>query len=241
MAPIEPEQLLEEQIAFYRADARSYEAWREEVFERGGGGAFGAACRRDRRDALAALARLAPHGHVLELAAGTGTYTSSLLASADHVTAIDASAESLELARTKLARWADRLIWVRADVFRWRPSRRYDTIFFAYWLSHVPLGRFAAFWQLVCEVLAPNGRVFFIDSTGAESNPGSPGAYREHDDLGEQISVRELHGRRFRVVKVAWPQRDLELRLAELGWRARIVRGELSFWCTAERESSAER
>jgi hypothetical protein len=28
----------------------------------------------------------------------------------------------------------------------WRPDRRYDVVFFGFWLSHVPLERFAAFW-----------------------------------------------------------------------------------------------
>jgi hypothetical protein len=32
-----------------------------------------------------------------------------------------------------------------------------------FWLSHVPLERFGAFWSLVDECLAPGGRVFFVD------------------------------------------------------------------------------
>jgi demethylmenaquinone methyltransferase/2-methoxy-6-polyprenyl-1,4-benzoquinol methylase len=239
VARIERDQLLEEQIAFYRADVHSYEAWCHEVFERSGGGAFGAACRRDRQGALNDLALLGPHGDTLELASGTGFYTSDLLNSAGHVTAVDASAESLALARAKLASAASRLTFVEADLFHWRPIRRYRTIFFAYWLSHVPLRLFEPFWQLVADALAPNGRVYLIDSTGAQSNPGLPGVYREHDDLRNQISTRELDGRVYQVVKVPWTPGDLEARLAKLGWRTRFAQGELSFWGVASREQSA--
>jgi hypothetical protein len=29
------------------------------------------------------------------------------------------------------------------------PDRRYDVVFFGFWLSHVPLERFDAFWSMV--------------------------------------------------------------------------------------------
>ena len=240
MAHIDTDEPCEQQTPFYRADATSYEAWWQDVFERGGGGAFGAACRRDREGALADLARLAPHGSTLELAAGTGSYTASLLESADHVTAVDASAESLALARAKLASSAHRLTLVEADIFHFRPLRRYPMVFFAYWLSHVPLGLFESFWHLVADALAPDGRAFFVDSTGAQSDPGLPGVYREQDDLDNQVSTRELDGRVYRVVKIAWSPGALETRLAQLGWQVRIVQGEVSFWGIASREKAAD-
>jgi len=238
------EQLLEQQIAFYRADAAPYEAWSAEVFARGGGGPYGAACRRDRQSALGDLGRLGPLGEALELAAGTGSYTGALLASADHLTAIDASAESLALARAKLAGFANRLTLVEADIFRWHPVQRYDTVFFSYWLSHVPSSLFEPFWHLVSDALAADGQVFLIDTRpGAQSNPGLPGSsgadYREHDDPDHQVSTRELNGRVYRVVKVAWRPADLEARLSELGWQARLVQGEISFWGTATRRAAA--
>ncbi len=232
------EGLLAEQIAFYRADASAYEAWQAEVFGRGGGGDFGEACRLDRQRALTQLKSFGPRGQVLELAAGTGAYTPALLESADHVTAVDASPESLELARAKLARCSDRVTWVEADIFDWIPPRRYDTVFFAFWLSHVPMNRFEAFWSLVSGALVPGGLVFLVDSAETHANPGGPapraGSYREQDDLDRQVSIRELEGRRFSVVKVAWQPRELERRLATLGWTASLQRGELSIWGSAQ-------
>ncbi len=238
-----PDNLLEEQLAFYRANVASYESWHAEVFEQSGGGPFGAICRRDRTRALNDLGRLAPHGHVLELAAGTGSYTPALLASAASVTAVDASPESLALARRKLAGYAGSLALVEANIFGWRPTRRYDTVFFAYWLSHVPPSRFDAFWQLVADALSPDGRVFLIDSTGTEGNfsysSSDKSSYRACDNVADQTSRRQLNDRVYHVVKVAWRPAALESRLADLGWRAEFVEGVHSLWGSAVRRESA--
>jgi demethylmenaquinone methyltransferase/2-methoxy-6-polyprenyl-1,4-benzoquinol methylase len=230
--------ILDRQLAFYRSDAAAYEAWHTEVFERGGGGSFGEACRRDRQRALTDLEALGPLGRVLELACGTGSYTPFLLARATRVTAVDASPESLDIARSKLAGSAERLAWIEADLFHWTPSRRWDTVFFAYWLSHVPSTRFGTFWSLVEEALVPNGRVFLIDSTGSpiplEYSDGTS-TYRADDDRGAELSRRELDGRTYHVVKVVRGRAELAARLADLGWRASLAEGAHALWGTVVR------
>ena len=57
----------------------------------------------------------------------------------------------------------DRVRFVQADLFTWVPDRRYDVVFFGFWLSHVPPGRFESFWTLVAGCLKEDGRVFFAD------------------------------------------------------------------------------
>jgi ubiquinone/menaquinone biosynthesis C-methylase UbiE len=109
----------------------------------------------------AELERFAPRGDVLELAAGTGNWTRQLVRSADRVTAVDAAPEVLDLNRAKLDGAVD---YVVADVFTWEPPRAFDVCFFGFWLSHVPSGHFAAFWQLVARALKPDGRVFLVDN-----------------------------------------------------------------------------
>ena len=242
----DPDGLIEEQLAFYRADASAYEAWETEVFSRSGGGAMGEALRAERRRLLAQVRGRSPRGQVLELAAGTGTYTEALLESAAEVTAVDASPESLAILRRKLARHTARLRILQADLFSWQPERRYDGVFFAFWLSHVPPRRFDAFWELVQAALAPGGRVCFLDSAGPSSARDPAGAptkevvapgstYREWDCHEDEVSVREVGGRRYRVVKVAWPPAELEERLAALGWRASVARSAVSIWGFATR------
>jgi 2-polyprenyl-3-methyl-5-hydroxy-6-metoxy-1,4-benzoquinol methylase len=111
---------------------------------------------------VAALDRFRPEGEVLEIASGTGMWTAELSRSGAQVTALDSSSEMHEQARRKIG--ADpRARFVRAEVFSWKADSRYDVVFFANWLSHIPPGRFDDFWEIVDQALRPAGRVFFID------------------------------------------------------------------------------
>ncbi len=102
----ELEQLLEEQAAYYRAAAPEY---RDHVLPFPG-----------EDELVGAVDAFQPAGDVLELACGPGTWTGRLLSHAQHVTAVDASAEMLALAS---ARFDDeRVRLVRADVFDWTPD-----------------------------------------------------------------------------------------------------------------------
>ena len=128
--------MLDEQAAFYRAVAAEYE---DHALPFPGGG-----------ELSQALDAFRPTGSVLELACGSGTWTTQLLRHATDVTAVDASAEMLGIASVRLGQ--QRVRFVLADLFSWRPDRRYDVVFFGFWLSHVPPERFASFWSLVAWV-----------------------------------------------------------------------------------------
>jgi demethylmenaquinone methyltransferase/2-methoxy-6-polyprenyl-1,4-benzoquinol methylase len=197
----ELDQLLDEQIAHYRAIAREYEDH---------GIPFEGADELD-----AALDAFRPVGTVLELACGQGRWTGRLLRHADEVTAVDASPEMLEIASRRVD--SDRVHFVRADIFDWEPDRRYDAVFFGFWLSHVPLERFASFWTLIANSLTPGGRVFFVDD-----------AYRTPDELVEGESSTTIRrrlndGSAHRIVKVPHQPADLERRLATLGWAVTVT------------------
>lgn len=162
------------------------------------------------RELQEAVAGFRPVGEVLELACGPGTWTPHLLQHAAAVTAVDGAAEMLAIARSRAA--DDRVTFVHADLFSWRPTRRYDAVFFGFWLSHVPLPRFEHFWQLVDDCLAPNGEVFFVDDS-----------YRAPEELVEgpsssTISRRTGSGVKHRLLKVPHDPADLQERLSTLGW-----------------------
>jgi trans-aconitate methyltransferase len=164
----------------------------------------------------AALDAFRPAGDVLELACGPATWTAQLLAHAAHLTAVDASPEMLAIAAAKVGH-DPRVRFVEADLFRWRPDRRYDVVFFGFWLSHVPLERFESFWSLVAAALAPGGRVFFADD-----------GYRTAEELVEgesstTIERRLNDGTAHRAVKVPHEPQALERRLARLGWRITVT------------------
>jgi len=110
--------------------------------------------------------------------------------------------------------------FVEANLFAWRPTRKYDLVFFGFWLSHVPPERFDAFWRLVSESLAPNGRAFFVDSAYTETSTA-----RDHQLEGPTATTltRKLNdGHEYRIVKVFYEPDALTERLATLGWRADI-------------------
>ena len=200
--------LLAEQVAYYRALAPEYSETAIPELPTGA---------RVREAVVAALEDFGPSGKVLELACGPGTWTSRLLSYADSVTALDAAPEMLQLAAATVR--DRRARFVQADLFAWEPDRRYDVVFFGFWLSHVPLERFEEFWRLIDRCLQQDtGRVAFVDD-----------AFRTPDELvnGECSAVirRQLNdGTAFRAVKVPHTPDELQARLRSLGWNFAVRR-----------------
>ena len=174
-----------------------------------------------------ALEAVRPTGRVLELACGPGVWTGQLLRHATEVTAVDASPEMLAAAAARAD--SDRVRFVRADLFDWVPDRRYDVVFFGFWLSHVPPERFDAFWSLVAAGLAEDGRVFFADD-----------AYRTPDELvhgpsSSTIRRRLADGTSYELVKVPYQPADLEERLRRTGWDITVTATSGPFYWGAGR------
>jgi SAM-dependent methyltransferase len=202
--------VLEEQKRYYAARAPEYDDW---WFRRGR-----YALDRERKarwdadvaEAEAALAAFRPEGSVVELAAGTGLWTTHLARTASRLVAVDSSSETLARNRERVQGDVE---YVVADVFAWKPSERFDLCFFSFWHSHVPEARFAEFWRLVRSALRPGGRVFLVDSgAGDRAHTGRP-AGNEH----ELRSVSD--GREFTIVKRRWEPEELTRAVAPFGFR----------------------
>jgi len=197
----ELERLLVEQLAYYRAIVAEYE---DHAIPGPGG-----------NEVVAALDCFRPAGRVLEVACGTGVWIELLLRHATSVTGVDASPEMLAIASARVS--DERVRFIQADLFTWAPDRRYDVVFFGFWLSHVPLERFESFWSLVSDCLETDGRVFFVDD-----------GYRTPDELiyGDSSSIirrRVNDGASYRAVKVPYEPKRLEERLEGLGWRVTVT------------------
>ena len=207
------EQRLRHQIEYYRARAGEYDEW----FLRQGRYDRGAAHRAAWFDELAiverALAGEIEGDRILELACGTGLWTRHLTATRRLVVALDTSPEVIAINRARVT--AGEVRYVTGDVFALPLAKRFDMVFFAFWLSHVPETRFNEFWQTVRQLLRPGGRVFFVDSL---LEPESTA--HDHDRLtASGVVPRKLNdGRLFHIVKMFHPPADLERRLADLGW-----------------------
>jgi SAM-dependent methyltransferase len=197
------EDVLSAQLAYYGLRAGEYDG---DLYEDPG--------TTDRLELL--LTELAPTGRALELACGTGVWTELLASRVQSLIAIDGSPQMLTAARQRLGGRAVTLL--EADLFDWRPADQYDTVFFAFWLSHVPPSRFETFWGTLRDAVGAGGRVLFVD-TGPEE------AMFERFVPGSSIPMveRQLRdGSTHRVVKVLYEPRDLALRLAAIGWSADI-------------------
>lgn len=192
--------LLDDQIAYYQAIANEYED--HQIDPTGG------------NELAAAVDAFRPTGSVLDLACGFGAWTELLARSASSITAVDASPAMLQRARLRLG---DAPVeFIQSDIFDWRPTQRYDAVFFGFWLSHVPDDKFETFWDLVASCLAPGAPVMFVDDN-----------YRAPTELingpGSSVVERRLNdGTAHRAIKVPHTAAALETRLRALDWDIRI-------------------
>ncbi len=213
--------LLADQVAYYRARASEYDAWWFRTGRFARGPANNAAWHADVavvEQTVEAMLALARPRSVLELACGTGLFTRRLAPHAESVTAVDASPEVIAINRGRVD--ASNVRYVEADLFAWRPHARYDCVFMSFWLSHVPHARFAAFWAMVRDALAPGGFAYVVDSA---HDPTSTAANHPTPDREAGIVTRKLDdGREFRIVKVFYEPATLAARLSDAGFEARI-------------------
>lgn len=209
------EQLLREQRAYYRAVAPVYG-------QSAIPGVSPDALRAAGDELSEAIEAFGVAGDVLELACGPGTWTESLLQSAVSLTAVDAAPEMLAVARSRVR--DERVRFVQADIFEWTPDRRYDCVFFGFWLSHVPPDKFESFWATVSAAVKPDGRVLFCDD-----------GYRTEDELIEGPDSSTIRrslsdGTAYRLVKVPHAPEELEARIRRLGWDITVRRTSGPFY-----------
>jgi demethylmenaquinone methyltransferase/2-methoxy-6-polyprenyl-1,4-benzoquinol methylase len=210
--------ILRQQIDYYRARAGEYDEW----FYRLGRYDRGETLNRQWFDevevvvrALRALGRI---DHALELAAGTGIWTAHLAQMAEHVTAMDASEEMLEINARKLR--AAHVRYVEGDLFEWQPKEQYDLVFFSFWLSHVPPARVPEFLGKVFRATKPGGRVFMIDSLAEQSSTATDQSVETTEQA--QQTRRLNDGREFEIIKVYYRPEVLAPLLKAAGFEADV-------------------
>lgn len=216
--------LLQEQVQYYRDRAPEYDEWffRQGRYDRG---------ENHRQQWFSevsaveiALRAATPSGNILELACGTGLWTQHLTPFATHLTAVDASPEAIAINQQRVG--STSVEYIVVDIFNWTPDRQFDSIFFGFWLSHVPKEQFVSFWQMVKRALKPNGRVFFVDSLFTQKSTA-----QNHATLHQQgYSERKLNdGRTYRIVKIFYEPTWLQKLLQSLGLLGQVYQTENYF------------
>ena len=197
------ERTLGEQMLYYEARAGEYDEWWLRRGRYDHGAVDNEAWFSEQAETRAALISAIPEGgSVADLACGTGIWTVLLAAHANRVTAIDGSVAMLAKAEERLtqAGLVDRVEFLQADLFAWRPSARFDAIFLGFFLSHVPHDMIDGIFRSVHDALNPGGKILFIDSK-RESSASSPD--QPLPEESETIMTRRLNdGRSYRIVKI---------------------------------------
>jgi 2-polyprenyl-3-methyl-5-hydroxy-6-metoxy-1,4-benzoquinol methylase len=210
--------LIQQQIDYYKARASEYDEWflRQGRYDRGT--ELNQQWFQEVDHVRDALNQFQPGGNVLELACGTGLWTQQLSSHAQHIKAIDAAAEALELNRARVQ--SSKVKYLQADIFNWQPVEKYDTIFFSFWLSHVPSLYFDQFWHMLSRGLVSDGRVFFVDSKYETTSTA-----RDHHlgDARDSTVTRRLNdGREYQIVKIFYEREQLEKKLGQMGWDIKV-------------------
>lgn len=200
---------LQEQIAYYRARAGEY----DESIQ--GTGRFAAqekdeTIERDFSRVMDKVRAVAPVENILELAGGTGIWTQELVKLGQSITVVDASPEMLAINRGKVA--DDRVHYIQADLFTWKPEQQYDLVFFGFWLSHIPPERLDSFLDMVSQAVQPRGQVIIIDQWNFL--PGE-----EAITQGTHQTRRLADGQQFTIVKVYYDLDTISNKLKERGFQ----------------------
>jgi 2-polyprenyl-3-methyl-5-hydroxy-6-metoxy-1,4-benzoquinol methylase len=160
------------------------------------------------------LLNLGKFDSILELACGTGIWTETLLQMGKEVTAVDAGPEMLAIARQKLGE--ERIQYQQADLFHWEPAQRYDLLFFANWLSHVPPQALDEFLGKVQQAVRPGGQIAIID----QHQPSDSDKRAAKDAIYATRPVED--GRQFTIVKAFYDLPPLQNKLEGLGFEISI-------------------
>ena len=220
--------ILEDQVEYYRARAGEYDEWWFRTGRYDRGTEFNSLWQAEVfevEDALAKWLSARRPASALELACGTGLFTRRLAPRVGQLTAIDASPEVIAINRARVG--ATNVEYVVADLFESGPTRRYDVVFFSFWLSHVPVDRFVAFWQSVAAALVPGGTAYLIDSAFDPTSTAKDHAVPRPE---RGVVTRKLNdGREFRIVKLFYRPEELAAKLSGLGWDAEIRQTEHYF------------
>jgi SAM-dependent methyltransferase len=165
----------------------------------------------DLRDIEAWLGRQMRGKNVLEIACGTGYWTQFIAPVAASITAIDASAETLEIARARLADTDVRFL--EDDAYQLRHvGGKFDAIFAGFWFSHVPISKRTAFLDRLAEVSTPAATAVLLDNRFVN---GASTPISRVDAEGNTFQKRRLDGSEYEVLE----NFPAEIELFELGAR----------------------
>jgi SAM-dependent methyltransferase len=195
------------------ADMQAYYARRAQEYER-------VYQKPERQADLRAMEAALPAyfaGHrVLEIACGTGWWTSHGARDAASWLATDLNPETMAVARSKPMPSTVHFATVDAYSLADLGGARFDAVFAGFWWSHVPLARLPGWLDMLHERLPAGARVMMLDNLYVD---GSSTPVSRYDADGNGYQLRRLDDGSTHEVLKNFPTR--EQAFAVLGARAR--------------------
>ena len=125
---------------------------------------------------------------VLEVAAGTGYWTQFIAPATRRVVALDASDETLSIAKTRPG--VATVDWVVGDAYDMSlGEQKFDAVFAGFWFSHIPLEKLSGYLSDLNRFLKPGARVVFLDNLFVQGN-STP--LSDRDAAGNTYQTRPL-------------------------------------------------
>ncbi len=138
---------------------------------------------------LVAFASLPPGARVLDAGCGPGLVSEAFLAAGHCVHGVDLSREMIARARSRCARFGDRVFFEQGSLFDLLPGRLYDAAVSRYVVHHVedPV----AFVRRQAELLRPGGVLVICDQT-ADPDPARFRWHQEIERVRDRTHTRHL-------------------------------------------------
>jgi len=160
-----------DQIAYYRVRA----PWYDDVYTCSGdydrGPEVNARWLADLAEIEQALLASSLGGNCVELGAGTGYWSARVVEHVEHLWALDAVAEVLDIARGRLRPYRDKVTFDVVDLWRWRPTRVWDCALACFFFEHVPDEVFGELLTTLHDALRPGGTVFVAEGAAHSAEP----------------------------------------------------------------------
>jgi ubiquinone/menaquinone biosynthesis C-methylase UbiE len=153
---------------------------------------------------------------VIEVACGTGYWTQFIAPAASRVLALDAAAETISIAKTRVPE--EKVEFLVGDAYALSQHiGQFDAAFAGFWFSHVPKTRQREFLLGLAARLEPGAKVVFLDNRYVEGS-NSPVTARDAD--GNTFQTRQLSdGSNHKVLKNFPSEAELLELVAGLGER----------------------
>lgn len=174
------------------------------------------------------LTRELAEKRVLEVACGTGYWTATAAGTAAHITATDATPETLDIARNKTLP-AHKVDFVQGDAYELQAvPRTFNAALAMFWFSHVPRSRISGFLDQLHRRIGSGAVVVMADNTLV---PGIGGKLVVKPGEADTYKLRELQdGTKHEVLKNYFTEQQLRDLFEPLSTELSIEMGECFWW-----------